>query len=88
MITSYEEKPEHPKGNHAVPPFYCYKAEDAARIAEALANGCNADAPGSFAAWLSTKVPVYAFEMSGKRYDIGDAKSYEEVQSIYKGILQ
>ena len=88
LITSYEEKPDHPKGNHAVPPFYCYKAEDAARIAEALANGCNADVPGSFAAWLSAKVPVYAFEMPGKRYDIGDARSYEEVQRIYKGILQ
>lgn len=86
LIDSYEEKPQMPKGNHAVPPFYCYKAEDVARIPEALEAGCGYDAPGSFAAWLSTVVPVYAFEMPGKRYDIGDAKSYAQVQDEYRGI--
>lgn len=86
LIDSYEEKPMNPKGNHAVPPFYCYKAEDVDRIPEALEAGCGYDAPGSFAAWLSTVVPVYAFEMPGKRYDIGDAKSYQQVQDEYKGI--
>ncbi len=29
---------------------------DVKRIPEALAAGCGADAPGSFAAWLSRKV--------------------------------
>lgn len=86
LINSYEEKPQVPKGNHAVPPFYCYKAEDVARIPEALEAGCGYDAPGSFAAWLSTVAPVYAFEMPGKRYDIGDAKSYAQVQEEYRGI--
>ncbi len=86
-IKSYEEKPRQPKGNYAVPPFYCYKAADAARIAEALADGCSADAPGSFAAWLSQHAPVYAFEMPGRRYDIGDAKSYAQVQQEYRGIV-
>lgn len=86
LIDSYEEKPQQPKGNHAVPPFYCYKAADVVRIEEALTNGCNADAPGSFAAWLSKYAPVYAFEMPGKRYDIGDAASYAQVQNEYRGI--
>ena len=86
LIDSYEEKPEYPKGNHAVPPFYCYRAVDVARINEAITDGCNADAPGSFASWLSQQVPMYAFEMPGKRYDIGDAVSYAQVQAEYKGI--
>lgn len=85
LITSYEEKPAAPKGRHAVPPFYYYKAEDAALIPQALQDGCNADAPGSFAAWLSIKTQVHAWEMAGKRYDIGDLKSYEEVQKIFIG---
>ena len=85
-ITSYEEKPQQPKGNHAVPPFYLYRACDVARIPEALAAGCCYDAPGSFAAWLSSQVPVYAYEMPGQRYDIGDAKSYAQVQEDYYGI--
>lgn len=83
LITSYEEKPQQPKGNLAVPPFYCYKNEDVKRIEEAIADGCGTDAPGSFAAWLSRQTKVHAWTMAGKRYDIGDRKSYDEVQGIF-----
>lgn len=83
LITSYEEKPEAPKGNLAVPPFYCYKAYDVTRIQEALDDGCGYDAPGSFAAWLSKKTPMHAFMMPGKRYDIGDINSYAFVKRLF-----
>lgn len=88
LITSYEEKPREPRGHHAVPPFYFYRGQDIARIAEALEAGCGYDAPGSFAAWLSTKTPMHAWKMSGHRYDIGDMKSYQYVQETYKGITK
>ena len=88
LITSYEEKPQIPKGNHAVPPFYIYRAQDIERIPEALGDGCGYDAPGSFAAWLSRKTTIYAYEMPGRRYDIGDAVSYQTVQEVYKGIIR
>ena len=87
LITSYEEKPREPKGNYAVPPFYYYRAEDLRRIPEALAAGCGADAPGSYAAWLSGKTAMHAYVMPGKRYDIGDMKSYEMVQEVCRGIV-
>ena len=87
-IISYEEKPLNPKGNHAVPPFYFYRAIDISRIQEALDAGCGYDAPGSFAAWLSGMVSMHAYVMPGKRYDIGDMKSYETVQAVYKGITK
>lgn len=83
MITSYQEKPKVPKGNLAVPPFYYYRAEDLQRIGEAIENGCNVDAPGSLAAWLSGKTEMHAWLMSGKRYDIGDMKSYENVKTVF-----
>lgn len=83
LITSYEEKPREPKGNLAVPPFYIYCKEDLKRIEEALAEGCSADAPGSFAAWLSHKVPMHAYLMPGKRYDIGDLPSYETAKKMF-----
>jgi len=86
LITSYEEKPQTPKGHHAVPPFYYYRPEDIRRIPESLADGCGYDAPGSFAAWLSRKVPMHAYVMPGKRFDIGDMKSYQYVQETYKGV--
>ena len=85
LITSYEEKPKEPKGALAVPPFYYYRSSDIARIAEALSAGCGYDAPGSFAAWLSTKVPMHAWMMTGSRHDIGDTASYEAVRNSYKG---
>lgn len=83
LITSYEEKPKKPKGNLAVPPFYCYRRADVMRIREALDNGCGYDAPGSFAAWLSKQTPMHAYPMPGKRYDIGDMASYEHVKSVF-----
>lgn len=83
-ITSYEEKPVEPKGNLAVPPFYFYKKEDIARIEEALNDGCSADAPGSFAAWLSRHTRMHAWKMTGKRYDIGDMASYQAAQEMFK----
>lgn len=85
LITSYEEKPKEPKGTLAVPPFYFYRAEDISRIQEALDLGCNADAPGSYAAWLSRQTKVHAWKMTGGRHDIGDMKSYEAVRDSYKG---
>ena len=85
-ITSYEEKPQVPKGNLAVPPFYYYRRGDLNRIPEALDAGCGYDAPGSYAAWLSGKTTMYAWKMPGKRHDIGDIKSYEAVRDSYKGV--
>ena len=83
LITSYEEKPTEPKGNLAVPPFYCYRSVDVKRIQEALNSGCGYDAPGSFAAWLSKQTPMHAYKMPGKRFDIGDINSYEYVKSVF-----
>lgn len=83
LITSYEEKTKEPKGNLAVPPFYCYCSANVKRIQEALDGGCGYDAPGSFAAWLSKQTPMHAYVMQGKRYDIGDINSYEYVKSVF-----
>ena len=82
-ITSYEEKPQVPKGNLAVPPFYYYRRGDLNRIPEALDAGCGYDAP-----WLSGKTTMHAWRMPGKRHDIGDMKSYEAVRDSYKGAIR
>ena len=73
-----------PKGHLAVPPFYFYRREDVKRIPEALPAGCGADAPGSFAAWLSRQAPMHAFVMPGKRYDVGDVESYRRVCEVFE----
>lgn len=87
-IVSMEEKPAQPKSHWVCPPFYYYTAEDAARIPAAIADGCGTDAPGSFIAWLCRHTSVHAMEMPGRRYDIGNLQSYEEVQQQYPGIVK
>lgn len=82
-IFSFEEKPALPRGTLAVPAFYYYRAEDLRRIPEALADGCGADAPGSFAAWLSRQTALYAWSMPGARHDVGSMDSYREAIRLF-----
>lgn len=85
-ILNMVEKPAEPESHWCCPPFYFYTREDAKLIQKGIDAGCGTDAPGSYIAWLSTQVPVYAMEMPGKRYDIGNLESYRKVQEEYQGI--
>jgi glucose-1-phosphate thymidylyltransferase len=86
-VLNMSEKPQNPESNWCCPPFYFYLKDDAKRINEAVLDGANVDAPGSYVAWLCKKVPVFAMEMPGKRYDIGNLESYKAVRLTYKGII-
>lgn len=85
-ILNMVEKPAQPETHWCCPPFYYYTKEAAKLIQKGIDGGCGVDAPGSFIAWLCKQVEVYAMEMPGKRYDIGNLESYEKVQKEYKGI--
>jgi glucose-1-phosphate thymidylyltransferase len=85
-IIGMEEKPAEPKSNWCCPPFYYYSQTDTAKVEEGIASGCGTDAPGSYIAWLSSVADVYAMVMPGKRYDIGNLESYENVKREYRGI--
>ena len=82
------EKPEVPESHWCCPPFYYYTRADARRVKDGIAAGCGVDAPGSYIAWLSSVVPVYAMEMPGDRYDIGNLESYETIKKTYGGITK
>lgn len=84
-ILSFEEKPAEPKSHWCVPAFYYYTREDSHLIKKGIESGCGTDAPGSFIAWLCGQTKVYAWEMPGRRYDIGNLESYEEVKQNYGG---
>ena len=85
-ILEMEEKPAEPKSHWCTPPFYSFRAEDVPLVKIGIEAGCGVDAPGSFIAWLSGVTAVHAREMPGRRYDIGNLASYEEVQRIYSGL--
>ncbi len=86
-ILEMEEKPEEPKSHWCTPPFYYYKAEDIPLVKVGIEAGCGVDAPGCFIAWLSSVTAVHAWEMPGRRFDIGSLVSYEEIQKTYTGLL-
>ncbi len=82
-VISFEEKPTMPKSKWCCPPFYIYTRNDSNKLRQAISEGCNTDAPGSFIAWLYKKSLVHAYEMPGRRYDIGDLSSYETVKRLF-----
>lgn len=88
LVLEMIEKPENPTSNWCVPPFYIYQKEDVKKVNIALNNGCNKDAPGSFISWLYKHSNVYAMEMPGKRFDIGNIDNYNNINNTYEGILK
>lgn len=87
-ILLLEEKPASPKSHWCTPPFYYYTRKDAQLVKKGIEEGCGTDAPGSYIAWLASRVTVHSMVMPGSRYDIGNLESYERVQKTYRGITK
>lgn len=84
LVLEMWEKPKEPKSDQCCPPFYFLTRADARLVKEALSDGCSADAPGGFIQWLAAHSKVRAMSMPGKRYDIGNLESYEQVKRDYR----
>lgn len=87
-ILNMTEKSPTPATHWCCPPFYYYTKADAKLVEEGIAAGCGTDAPGSYIAWLCGQTPVYAMEMPGKRYDVGNLESYNRIKEQYRGITR
>lgn len=83
-VTLFEEKPQEPKSNYAVPPFYIYQKDTLPLVKQYLDEKHNPDAPGNFVPWLITKKSVYAYQFEGLRYDIGTLDSFKKAQELFK----
>jgi len=83
-VVDFEEKPENPKSDLGVPPFYVYTPEAVSLIRDYLDEGGNPDAPGHLVEWLISRRPVYACVAEGGIYDIGTVESYEAVCREYQ----
>ncbi|HEY9542923.1 sugar phosphate nucleotidyltransferase [Prevotella sp.] len=66
-VLNMEEKPQEPKSNWAVPPFYIYLKKDLDLVRHSVKNGCGKDAPGNLAHYMVDNTTMYAWEM--KRTD-------------------
>jgi glucose-1-phosphate thymidylyltransferase len=79
-----QEKPQHPKSQYAVPPFYIYKKSDIQHIKTCLSDNGIMDAPGNLVKSLLDKTVIHAWEMNGKRYDIGTLETYYQFKDNWK----
>ena len=85
-VLEMQEKPPEPISEWCAPPIYFYARRDLPMVRRGIEAGCGVDAPGSFIAWLCGQVPVHAWKMIGRRYDIGSLDTYEEAKRAYRGI--
>ena len=83
-VLEMAEKPQKPKTNHAVPPFYIYLRKDFDLIRHCLENGCGNDAPGNLAHYLVDHTQMHAWPMDGGRFDIGSLDTYYEACEKFK----
>lgn len=79
-IIEMTEKPKDPKSNWAIPPFYIFKKENLNEIKIGIDSGCKTDAPGGFIEWFCKRNEVFAYEMPGKRIDIGNLEDYYKIK--------
>ncbi len=76
LIKEMAEKPEHPAYSHAIPPFYIIPYTQWKYIDQFLKTGIRVDSLGTFLSWYVGKEIVRAFQMPGKRLNLGDKESY------------
>ncbi len=80
-LVEMQEKPQEPKSHFAGLSIYIYAKEDLELLMQGIAQGkCGVDSPGSLTKWFCTERDVYAYEMPGKRYDIGNQEVYERMK--------
>ena len=82
-VIDFDEKPERPESDIAVPAIHIYRRECVKLFRQYLSEGNNPDAPGYFVEWLYQREPLYAYFFTGNCYDIGNAESYSEVNRIF-----
>ena len=82
-VLEMQEKPREPKSHYAVPPFYIYKKNDLKKIKECIEEGCPTDAPGSLVKDMLAKTVFHAWNMSGKRFDIGTLDNYYQIKEMH-----
>ncbi len=79
-ITSFEEKPAHPKSTLVSVGAYYLPGRLKVRLDEYLSQGLSADKIGDFIGYLSEREDLYGVEFEGAWFDIGSIESYEKAR--------
>jgi glucose-1-phosphate thymidylyltransferase len=81
-VMSFEEKPERPTSTLAGIALYFYPRAILPLVAQYLAEGNDPDQPGRLIGWLYRRVPVYAWRVPGRWFDIGTPDTLAEAESL------
>ncbi len=82
-ITYLEEKPERPRSTLTGIALYFYPRSALGVVAEYLDAGNNPDQPGRLVEWLYPRVPVYAWRVPGRWYDVGSKETLAEADEAF-----
>ena len=82
-LTFFEEKPAEPRSTLTGIALYFYPRDSLGLVREYLEAGNNADQPGRLVQWLYPRVPVYAWRVPGRWYDIGSAETLAEADAAF-----
>jgi glucose-1-phosphate thymidylyltransferase len=82
-VTFFEEKPERPRSTLTGIGLYFYPRPFLGLVREYLDGGNNPDQPGRLVEWLYPRVPVYAWRVPGRWYDVGSKETLAEADRAF-----
>ncbi len=82
-VTRFLEKPSEPPTTLASCGLYWLPAETRSLLDRYLSDGHNADQPGHYMRWLAETYGLYAAQLEGCWYDIGDLESYKNADALF-----
>ena len=83
VVTSFVEKPEHPKSSLIAIAMYVIPKEMLGMFKDYLNDKNNPDGMGNFIEWLIKKTGVKGFIFHGNWHDIGTVETYKKVFDEY-----
>ncbi len=83
-VTGFEEKPEKPRSSLIGMGVYYFPSASLRFVDEYLRDKNAKDAPGYFIGWLQGRIKIFSLLFKGMWYDIGDLKSLEEANQLFK----
>jgi glucose-1-phosphate thymidylyltransferase len=82
-VVYFEEKPERPRSTLTGIALYFYPRSSLGLVREYLDAGNNPDQPGRLVEWLYPRVPVYAWRVPGRWYDVGSKETLAEADRAF-----
>lgn len=83
-LVSFEEKPEQPESTLAGIALYFYPRTVLPLVGQYLVEGNNPDQPGRLVAWLYERIPVYAWPLPGRWFDIGTPETLAQAEELFE----